>query len=124
MTRAYSDDLRRKLLEAFDQSKESLGELADRFAVCLGWTWKVSDARSRTGRSGAERRENIFQSSYRPALQHGTRTIVGSPTSGAAVMVTKPGFMRSVSSVDSTVTLTITLPGCALQIKWMGKMEQ
>jgi hypothetical protein len=41
-------------------------------------------------------------------------------------MVTKPGFMRSVwfSPVEETVTLSITLPGCALQVKRMGKMEQ
>jgi len=41
-------------------------------------------------------------------------------------MVTKPGFMRSVSfsSVEETVTLSITLPGCALQVKRAGKMEQ
>lgn len=41
-------------------------------------------------------------------------------------MVTKPGFVRSVwfSSVEETVTLSITLPGCELQVKRMGEMEQ
>lgn len=63
MARPYSDDLRRKLLEAFDQGKGSLGELAERFGVSLGWAWKVSAARKRTGqmerpsyRPGAKRR--------------------------------------------------------------------
>ena len=63
MARPYSDDLRRKLLEAFDQGKGSLSELAGHFDVSLGWAWKVSAARKRTGlmerpgyRPGAKRR--------------------------------------------------------------------
>ncbi len=50
MARAYSDDLRRKLLEAYDQGKGSLSELAQRFGVSRGWAWKISAARKRTGR--------------------------------------------------------------------------
>jgi len=50
MARPYSDDLRRKLLERFDQGKGNLSELAGRFGVSLGWAWKVSAARKRTGR--------------------------------------------------------------------------
>jgi transposase len=50
MARPYSDDLRRKLLEAFDQGKGNLSELAGHFGVSLGWAWKVSAARKRTGR--------------------------------------------------------------------------
>jgi transposase len=49
MARPYSDDLRRKLLEAHDQGKGTLGELADRFGVSLAWAWKISSARKRTG---------------------------------------------------------------------------
>jgi transposase len=49
MARPYSDDLRRKLLEAFDQGKGSLSELAARFGVSVGWAWKISAARKRTG---------------------------------------------------------------------------
>ncbi|MGA3048846.1 MAG: winged helix-turn-helix domain-containing protein [Terracidiphilus sp.] len=55
--------MRCKLLEAFDQGKGSLSELAERFGVSLGWAWKVSAARKRTGqmerpsyRPGAKRR--------------------------------------------------------------------
>ncbi len=58
MARSYSDDLRRKLLEAFDQGKGSLSELAEDFGVSLGWAWKVSAARKRTGR--------MERPSYRP----------------------------------------------------------
>jgi len=51
MARAYSDDLRRKLLEAHAQGKGSLPELARRFGVSEGWAWKISAARSRTGKT-------------------------------------------------------------------------
>ena len=54
MARPYSDDLRRKLLEAHDQGKGTLAELADQFGVSLAWAWKISSARKRTG--SAERK--------------------------------------------------------------------
>jgi transposase len=50
MARPYSDDLRQKLLEAYDQGQGSLVELAERFGVSRGWAWKISSARKRTGR--------------------------------------------------------------------------
>jgi len=49
MARPYSDDLRRKLLEAHDQGQASLAELASRFGVSRGWAWKISAARKRSG---------------------------------------------------------------------------
>jgi len=49
MARAYSDDLRRKLLEAHAGGKGTLGELAERFGVSLPWAWKVSAAHKRSG---------------------------------------------------------------------------
>jgi transposase len=61
MARPYSDDLRRKLLEAFDQGKGSLGELAERFGGSLGWAWKISAAKKRTGR--------MERPSYRPGAK-------------------------------------------------------
>ena len=61
MARPYSDDLRRKLLEAFDQGKGSLSELAEDFGVSLGWAWKVSASRKRTGR--------MERPSYRPGAK-------------------------------------------------------
>ena len=57
------DDLRRKLLGAYDEGKGSLSELAERFGVSLAWAWKISATRKRTGqmerpsyRPGAKRR--------------------------------------------------------------------
>ncbi len=49
MARAYSDDLRRKLLEAHERGDGSLAELAVRFGVSRGWAWKISAARRRSG---------------------------------------------------------------------------
>jgi transposase len=51
MARAYSDDLREKLLEAHARGEGSLPELAKRFGVSEGWAWKISAARSRTGKT-------------------------------------------------------------------------
>lgn len=51
MARAYADDLRRKLLEAHARGEGSLPELAERFGVSEGWAWKISAARSRTGKT-------------------------------------------------------------------------
>ncbi len=58
MARPYSDDLRRKLLEAHDRGEASLTELASRFGVSRGWAWKISAARRRSGQ--------VERPSYRP----------------------------------------------------------
>src|SRR3972149_5999583 len=49
MAKAYSNDLRRKLLEAYDRGEGSLPELAERFGVSTPWAWKISAQRRRTG---------------------------------------------------------------------------
>ena len=49
MAKAYSDDLRRKLLEAHDRGEGSLRELAKRFGVSVPWAWKISRQRKRSG---------------------------------------------------------------------------
>lgn len=49
MARSYSDDLRRKYLEAYDRGEGTLRELALRFGVSVGWGWKISSARKRSG---------------------------------------------------------------------------
>ncbi|MBJ7613477.1 MAG: transposase [Candidatus Dormibacteraeota bacterium] len=58
MARPYSDDLRRKLLEAHDRGKGTFAELADRFGVSLAWAHKISGARKRTG--------SVERTRYRP----------------------------------------------------------
>ena len=49
MARAYSDDLRRKFLEAYDAGQVSLRVLAQQFHVGAAWAFKVSADRRRTG---------------------------------------------------------------------------
>ena len=49
MAKVYSDDLRRKLLEAHHRGEGSLPSLAARFSVSLGWAKKVSRALLHSG---------------------------------------------------------------------------
>ena len=49
MARAYSDDLRRKLLEAHSRGDGSLRELAERFGVSHPYALKISAQRKRSG---------------------------------------------------------------------------
>jgi transposase len=49
MAKTYSNDLRRKLLEAYDRGEGSLRELAERFGVSSPYAWKISAQRKRTG---------------------------------------------------------------------------
>jgi transposase len=50
MATAYSDDLRRKLLEAHQRKEGSLSRLAERFCVSRGWALKISSQLHRTGK--------------------------------------------------------------------------
>ena len=49
MARAYSNDLRRKFLQAYDEGEGTLEELAEQFRVSLAWAKKISARRTRTG---------------------------------------------------------------------------
>ena len=51
MGKLLGDDLRRKLLFAYDQGQGTLEELAARFLVSVGWAKKISAARKRTGQA-------------------------------------------------------------------------
>lgn len=50
MPKAYSDDLRRKVLQRYAEGEETLEELAERFGVSLGWVAKISSSYGRTGK--------------------------------------------------------------------------
>src|ERR1700683_2633600 len=50
MATAYSDDLRRKLLEVHQRKEGSLSQLAKRFSVSLGWALKISSQLRRSGK--------------------------------------------------------------------------
>jgi hypothetical protein len=49
MAKSYADDLRRKLLQAYDRGEGTLGQLAERFSVSVPWAWKISAQRKRSG---------------------------------------------------------------------------
>ena len=49
MASAYSDDLRRKFLEAYQRGDGSLAVLAQRFGVSLGWAEKLMRSLRQTG---------------------------------------------------------------------------
>lgn len=49
MAKPYSNDLRRKFLQAYDRGQASLRELAEQYGVSLGWAKKISARRTRTG---------------------------------------------------------------------------
>jgi len=51
MGRAYGDDLRRKMLFAYDQGLGTLEQLAGRFLVRAGGAKKISAQRKRTGQA-------------------------------------------------------------------------
>ena len=59
MGKAYSDDLRRKVLETCEQGEGTLEDLAKRFCVSLSWTKKILAAYSLSGKmerpTGAKR---------------------------------------------------------------------
>ena len=50
MARAYSNDLRRKFLQAYEKGKGTVGELAERIGVRVGWAKKISATYTRSGR--------------------------------------------------------------------------
>src|SRR5713226_1343785 len=49
MAKAYSNDLRRKILERYQRGSGSLAELAERFGVSHGYTKKIRKQQLRTG---------------------------------------------------------------------------
>lgn len=51
MPRAYSNDLRRKVLEAHAAGKGSMRVLAEWFGVSLGWVEKISQQQRKTGQT-------------------------------------------------------------------------
>jgi|SRR5208282_5825158 len=61
MARAYSDDLRCKILQAYARGGVTLGELAERFDVSLAYTKKIHQQQLRTGQM-----TRVRQSRYGP----------------------------------------------------------
>jgi transposase len=73
MARAYSNDLRRKFLQAYDEGEGTLEKLAEQFRVSLGWAKKISARRSRTGELDAPQWRHGPVSRVTPAVQEWIR---------------------------------------------------
>jgi len=76
MVKAYSDDLRRKLLQAHDRGEGSLRELAKRFGVSVPWAWKISRQRRRSGQMERVEQRHGPRSRITPAVQASLRELV------------------------------------------------
>ncbi len=76
MAKAYSNDLRRKLLEAYDRGEGSLRELAERFGVSSPYAWKISAQRKRRGRVERVEQRHGPQSKVTETVQQQLRTWV------------------------------------------------
>ena len=76
MARAYSNDLRRKLLEAHEQGRGTLEELAEEFGVSLGFAKKISAALRRTGRMERIEQRHGRASRVTPLVQEWLRQLL------------------------------------------------
>jgi len=76
MAKAYSNDLRRKLLEAYDRGQGSLRELAERFGVSSPYAWKISAQRKRTGQVERVEQRHGPESKVTGAVEQQLRTWV------------------------------------------------
>ena len=76
MAKAYSDDLRRKLLEAHDRGEGSLQEWARRFGVSVPWAWKISSQRRRTGQMERVPQRHGSPSRVTTAVEERLRSLV------------------------------------------------
>jgi len=73
MARAYSNDLRRKLLEAHEHGQGTLEELAEEFGVSLGFAKKISAALRRTGRMERSEQRHGRPNQVTPLVQERLR---------------------------------------------------
>ena len=76
MAKAYSNDLRRKLLEAYDRGEGSLRELAERFGVSSPYAWKISAQRKQTGQVERVEQRHGPESKITGAVEQQLRTWV------------------------------------------------
>ncbi len=73
MAKTYSNDLRRKLLEAYDRGEGSLRELAERFGVSSPYAWNISAQRKRTGQVERVEQRHGPASKITPTVQQQLR---------------------------------------------------
>ena len=95
MARAYSNDLRRKFLQAYEKGKGTLQELAERFEVSVGWAKKISATRTRTGQIELPPWRRGPESRVTPAVENWLREQIaataGSHADGVAAATAERG---------------------------------
>jgi hypothetical protein len=69
MAKSYGDDLRRKLLQAYDRGEGTLEQLAGRFSVSVPWAWKISAQRKRSFQGKRHRFFTLFGTQPRLVAQ-------------------------------------------------------
>jgi len=116
MAKAYSDDLRRKLLEAYDRGEGSLRALAERFGVSVPWAWKISRQRRRTGQMEQVAQRHGPRSRITAAVQMSLRGLVGQPPEATLVELQQRLWERERIQV-SFQHLWRVLQGMGLRLK-------
>lgn len=117
MARAYSDDLRRKFLVAYDRGVETLQLLSERFEVSLPYAKKIRQQLLRTGKM-----ERVGQSRYGPvsrvtaAAESWLRDRVGA-TPDATLAELRQGLKRELGIEISRSHLGRVLDRMQLRLK-------
>jgi transposase len=116
MALAYSNDLRRKLLEAHEQGQGTLPELAGRFRVSLGYAKKISAALRRTGRMERSEQRHGRISRVTPMVQQRLRAWLREQPD--RTLVELQGQMREQCGVQLGLTrLWVVLEQMKLRLK-------
>ena len=76
MAKAYSNDLRRKILERYQRGDASLSALAERFGVSHGYTKKIRKQQLRTGQMERSEYRAGRRSQVTPAIEVALRSWV------------------------------------------------
>jgi transposase len=122
----YSDDLRRKLIEAWESNRDTQQDLADQFGVSLGWVEKVLRRWHNTGHS--EARE--FRPGPRPwlsptrleklVLPHPDATLA---ELGNRLQVSAATVCRALQRMDLPRKKSHGTPASATRRGWSGSVR-
>jgi hypothetical protein len=107
MARAYSDDLRKKVLGAYASGEGTLRQLAERFDVSYGWVAKIHAAELATG----HRSPNIWAGMFgRPSGGKGRRGCPSAASQAAGAKRSSPTATRSIDGWPVHITATSKKP--------------
>jgi transposase len=119
----YSDDLRRKLIEAWESNRDTQQDLADQFGVSLGWVEKVLRRWHDTGHREAPEFRPGPQPSLSPprleklVLQHPDATLA---ELGSRLQVSRSTVCRTLQRMDLPRKKSHGTPASATRRGWSG----